>query len=53
MSRCVIPDDDFDVRLGRPVNRKRVERLMLQMGLQAVYPKPRTSRPDKGCRIYP
>ncbi|MFI9653071.1 IS3 family transposase [Guyparkeria sp. GHLCS8-2] len=40
-------------RLGRAVNRKRVQRLMRQMGLQAVYPKPRTSRPDKGHRIYP
>ncbi|GHB12581.1 IS3 family transposase [Modicisalibacter luteus] len=32
-------------RLGHPVNRKRVQRLMRQMGLQAVYPRPRTSRP--------
>ncbi len=40
-------------RLGRAVNRKRVQRLMRKMGLQAVYPKPRTSRPDKGHRIYP
>ena len=30
-------------RLGWPVNHKRVQRLMQQMGLQAIYPKPRTS----------
>ncbi|WP_087721113.1 IS3 family transposase, partial [Salinicola salarius] len=40
-------------RLGHPVNRKRVQRLMRQMGLQAVYPRPRTSRPGEGHRIYP
>ena len=27
---------------GHPVNRKRVQRLMRQMGLSALYPKPRT-----------
>ena len=31
---------------GHPVNRKRVQRLMRQMGLSALYPKPRTSQPD-------
>ncbi len=40
-------------RLGHRVNRKRVRRLMRQMGLQAVYPRPRTSLPGKGHRIYP
>jgi len=40
-------------RLGHPVNRKRVQRLMRQMGLQAVYPRPRTNRPGEGHRIYP
>ncbi|WP_169738268.1 IS3 family transposase, partial [Ectothiorhodospira haloalkaliphila] len=40
-------------RLGHPVNRKRVQRLMRQMGLHAVYPRPRTSRPGEGHRIYP
>ena len=29
---------------GHGVNRKRVQRLMRQMGIMAVYPKPRTSR---------
>ena len=38
---------------GYPVNRKRVQRLMRQMGLRAVYPKPRTSQPAQGNKIYP
>lgn len=40
-------------RQGYAVNRKRVQRLMREMGLQAIYPKPCTSRPDVGHRIYP
>jgi putative transposase len=35
------------------VNRKRVGRLMRQMGLQAIYPKRRTTRPAAGHKIYP
>ena len=38
---------------GYQVNRKRVQRLMQQMGLRAVDPKPRTSQPEKGHKIYP
>ena len=38
---------------GRGVNRQRIQRLMRQMGLRAVYPKPRTSQPDKGHKIFP
>lgn len=38
---------------GYGVNRKRVQRLMRQMGLRAVYPKPRTSQPGAGHKIYP
>ncbi|MFM9271934.1 IS3 family transposase [Halomonas elongata] len=40
-------------RLGHLVNRKCVQQLMRQMRLQAVYPKPCTSRPQEGHRIYP
>ncbi|XAW61329.1 IS3 family transposase (plasmid) [Halomonas sp. Bachu 37] len=40
-------------RLGHTVNRKRIQRLMRHMGLHAVYPKPRTSRPGVGHRVYP
>lgn len=35
------------------VNHKRVYRLMRQMGLQAVAPRPRTSQPAAGHKIYP
>ena len=38
---------------GHPVNRKRVQRLMRQMGLSALYPKPRTSQPGAGHKVYP
>jgi len=38
---------------GRQVNPKRVRRLMRQMGLEAIYPKPRLSEPAPGHRIYP
>ena len=38
---------------GYDVNRKRVQRLMRQMGIRALYPKPRTSKPGKGHKIYP
>jgi putative transposase len=33
------------VRQGYPVNRKRVQRLMCKMGIQAAVPGPHTSRP--------
>jgi len=38
---------------GETVNRKRVQRLMRLMGLQALYPRRRTSQPGQGHRIYP
>ena len=40
-------------RLGYKVNRKRVQRLMRLMGLEAIYPKPKTSRPHPEHKIYP
>jgi putative transposase len=40
-------------RLGHEVNRKRVARLMGKLGLQAIYPKPRLSDPDKQHLKYP
>ncbi len=40
-------------RRGLPVNRKRVQRLMRVMGLEAVGPKPRLSRPHPEHRVYP
>ena len=35
------------------VNRKRIQRLMRLLGLQAIYPKPNLSRPAPGHQIYP
>jgi len=39
--------------MGHRVNRKRVARLMELLGIEAVYPKPKLSRPGEGHRIYP
>ena len=38
---------------GIEVNRKRVQRLRREMGLETIWCKPRTSIPDKAHRIYP
>lgn len=38
---------------GYGVGRKRVRRLMRLMGIRALYPRPRTSKPGKGHKIYP
>jgi len=38
---------------GHEVNRKRVIRLMRKMGLEAIYPKPRLSVPNKEHKVYP
>ena len=40
-------------RLGYKINRKRVQRLMRLMGMEAIYPKPRTSRPHPAHKVYP
>jgi putative transposase len=40
-------------RQGYEINHKRVQRLMQIMGLQAVYPKPRTSLPASEHTVYP
>ncbi len=40
-------------RLGYNINRKRVQRLMRLMGLEAIYPKPKTSKPHPEHKIYP
>lgn len=39
-------------REGLVVNRKRVSRLLQVMGIEAIYPKARTSDPEAGHRIY-
>ena len=40
-------------RLGYKVNRKRVQRLMRLMSLEAIYPKRKTSRPHSANKVYP
>ena len=38
---------------GLTVNRKRVQRLMRRMGIAALGPKPRTTKPAPGHKIFP
>jgi putative transposase len=40
-------------KLGYKTNRKRVQRLMRLMGLEAIYPKPKTSKAHPQHKIYP
>ena len=40
-------------RQGYAVNPKRVRRLMQQMGLQAIYPRPHTSQAAPHHKVYP
>ena len=44
---------DWLSRCGLPVNRKRVQRLMRLMGIEAVYPRKKTSIPAVGHKVYP
>jgi putative transposase len=41
------------IEQGEAVNRKRVQRLMRLMGLEAIYPKLKLSAAGRGHRIYP
>ena len=41
------------IEQGEAVNRKRVQRLMRLMGLEAIYPKPQLSAAGRGQRVYP
>ena len=40
-------------RSGETVNRKRVQRLMAMMGLEALFPRPRTTTAAPDARVYP
>ena len=40
-------------RKGHKVNRKRMQRLMRLMGIEAIYPKRALSRPSPNHKIYP
>ena len=44
--------DELEER-GHTVNRKRVQRLMRQMDLRALYPRRRTSQPGQGTQDLP
>lgn len=43
----------FLVQQGYHVNHKRVRRLMRTMGIEAIYARPNTSKPNKEHKIYP
>lgn len=45
-------DDLWDVH-GLQINRKRVQRLMRQMGMRALYPGAKTTRRNKQHKVYP
>ena len=45
--------DQVNRRIDYKVNRKRIQRLMGLMGINAIYCKPRTSKPGKGHKIFP
>lgn len=44
---------ELEQKLGERINRKRVQRLMRIMQIEAIYPKPRTSIPSPGHEWYP
>ena len=44
---------EYLLREGHAVNRKRIRRLMQAMGLEAIYPKPNVSRPNREERVFP
>ncbi len=46
-------DELIDRGVVAGINRKKVQRHMWQMGLVALYPKEKTSLPNKGHKIYP
>lgn len=39
--------------VGHGINRKRVQRLMREMRIEAIYPKPKLSRRNENHKIYP
>jgi putative transposase len=40
-------------RMDQPINRKRMQRLMRKMGIAALGPRPGTSKPAPGHKIFP
>ncbi len=53
--RDVIRRENKNDRIFNRVNRKRIQRLMRIMGIEAIYPKKNLSKPGKGSehKIYP
>lgn len=47
-----IRDDINNMKLGFRVNRKRIQRYMREMGIQAFYPGPNLSKRNKAHYIY-
>ena len=45
--------DPLSDEYGLTVNRKRIQRLMRQMGIEAVYPKKNTSKANQAHKVYP
>lgn len=46
---CIELERSYDIHIGR----ERIRRLMDQLGLQAIYPRPNTSKPAPGHAVYP
>ena len=44
---------NLELELGFPINRKRIQRLMGDMGLEGVCPKPNFSKNEKPHPVYP
>ena len=40
-------------KLGYSVNRKRQQRLMRELGIEAIYPKPNLSKVNSEHQVYP
>ena len=40
-------------KLGYSINRKRVQRLMRELGIEAIYPKPNLSKMNSEHQVYP
>ena len=40
-------------KLDHNVNRKRITRIMLHMGIHAIFPGRKTTKPNKDHKVYP
>jgi putative transposase len=44
---------ELEQEYGITIGRERIRHLMQQLGLEAIYPKPNTSKPTPGHAVYP